>query len=142
MTEIRVRNRLLRLVVNLALLGAFLILVIWQLSELRSEQREAGLLAEQIPVLEQDVAAKEQRFLTEQTLFEKSRKRLTAREEVEQSLKLQELRQSLEGSRKQLAEKQSCREQLQLQRRIHHFWLIGGAILLVVLLWVNYLLDY
>ncbi len=85
---------------------------------------------------------KEQKFLTEQTLNESRSGKLTAKESVELSLALQAMRDALEGSRDQLVQKKERCEELLVQRRGHYLWMIIGFIALMVLMWVNYVLDY
>lgn len=142
MSEIHERNRYLRLAVNIALIAAYVMLAVWQLGLLRAEEREISTLDGQIPILEKDVALKEQSFLTEQTLLEMTRERFTPREAVERSQKLQEMRESLEGSRSQLTAKREAREELQQRRRSHNIILIMGLVVLAVLLWVNWVINY
>jgi hypothetical protein len=142
MSEIHERNRYLRLAVNIALIAAYVVIAVWQLGLLRAEEREMKTLEGQIPILEKDVALKEQSFLTEQTLLEMTRERLTPREAVERSQKLQEMRESLEGSRNQLTAKREARDELQQRRRSHNLILIVGLVVLAVLLWVNWVINY
>lgn len=142
MSEIRERNRYLRLAVNIALVVAYAVLAVWQLGLLRTEAREVRMLEEQMPILEKDVALKEQTFLTEQTLLDMTRERLTPREAVERSQKLQEMRDSLEGSRNQLTSKSEALNDLLQRRRSHNVVLIVGFVVLAVLLWVNWVINY
>jgi len=142
MSEIYERNRYLRLAVNIALIAAYVVIVVWQLGLLGAEEREIKTLEGQIPILEKDVALKEQSFLTEQTLLDMTRERLTPREAVEQSQELQEMRDSLEGSRSQLTAKRNARDELQQRRGSHNIILIVGFVVLAVLLWVNWVINY
>jgi hypothetical protein len=142
MSEIHERNRYLRLAVNIALIVAYVVIVVWQLGLLRAEERVTNTLEGQIPILEKDVALKEQSFLTEQTLLDMTRERLTPREAVERSQKLQEMRDSLEGSRSQLTAKREALGELQQRRRGHNIILIVGLVVLAVLLWVNWVINY
>ncbi len=142
MSEIHERNRYLRLAVNIALIAAYAVIAVWQLALLHAEEREISTLDGQIPILEKDVALKEQSFLTEQTLLEMTRKRLTPQEAVKQTQELQEMRDSLEGSRSQLTAKREARDELQQRRRSHNLILIVGLVVLAVLLWVNWLINY
>ncbi len=142
MSEIHERNRPLRLAVNVALIVAYIVVAVWQLALMAAEDRRISTLDEQMPILEHDVAVKEQQFLTEQTLLEMTRKELTAQEAVEKSQELQEMRESLEGSREQLAAKQEERSDLQQRKRNHNLVLIVGIMVLAVLLWVNWMINY
>jgi ferric-dicitrate binding protein FerR (iron transport regulator) len=142
MSEIYERNRYLRLAVNIALIAAYVVIAVWQLGLLGAEEREIKTLEGQMPILEKDVALKEQSFLTEQTLLDMTRERLTPREAVERSQKLQEMRESLEGSRNQLTAKREARDELQQRRRSHNLILIVGLVVLAVLLWVNWVINY
>ena len=142
MSEIHERNRYLRLAVNIALIVAYVVIAVWQLGLLRAEEREMKTLEGQMPILEKDVALKEQSFLTEQTLLDMTRESLTPREAVERSQKLQEMRDSLEGSRSQLTTKREALSELQQRRRGHNIILIMGLVVLAVLLWVNWVINY
>jgi len=142
MSEIYERNRYLRLAVNIVLVALYVVIATWQLGLLRAEEREISTLDGQIPILEKDVVLKEQNFLTEQTLLEMTRERLTPQEAVKQSQELQELRDRLEGSRSQLTAKREARDELQKRRRSHNIILIVGLVVLAVLLWVNWVINY
>jgi hypothetical protein len=141
-TEITLRNPKLRLIVNLALIAIFAVLLIWQMAMVSGDRAELRRVLEQLPVLERDQSLNEQKFLTEQTLVERSRPRMTAQESVLRSQKLQELRDTSDRSRKLLEQQQAKRDELQKSIRGHHMIIIIGLIAVLILLGVNYILDY
>ncbi len=141
-TEIKLRNPKFRLGVNIALVIVFLALMVWQAALARGERAELGHVLSQIPVLKRDWSLNEQKFLTEQTLVERSRPRMTAQESVLKSQQLQELRATADRSRKLLAQQQAKCDDLQKSIAMHQLIIILGLVATLVLLGVNYLLDY
>jgi len=141
-TEITLRNPKLRLIVNIALIVIFAALMVWQMAMASGERTELKRVLEQMPVLERDQSLNEQKFLTEQTLFERSRPRMTAQESVLKSQQLQELRNTSDRSRKLLEQQQAKRDELQKSIRGHQMIIIIGLIATLILLGVNYVLDY
>ncbi len=141
-TEIKLRSRWRRVVLNSLLVLAFLVLAGWLTGGIVADGREMRLLDEQIPVLESEVRVKEQDFLTKQALHEQSVKRMTPAEQVQESLELQKLRDALDRSRDLLASKTERLEEVTAERSRKVIYLIVSAIALLVLLWVNYILEY
>ena len=136
------RNPKLRLGVNIALVVIFAALMVWQMALARGERAELKRILGQIPVLERDQSLNEQKFLTEQTLVERSRPRMTAQESVLKALQLQELRKTSDRSRKLLEQQQAKRDEMQKAIRAHQMIIIIGLIATLILLGVNYVLDY
>lgn len=141
-TEITLRNPKLRLGVNIALIAIFAVLMVWQMALASGERTQLKRVMEQMPVLERDQSLNEQKFLTEQTLVERSRPRMTAQESVLKSQKLQELRNASDRSRKLLEQQQAKRDALNKSIRAHQMIIIIGLIAVLILLGVNYILDY
>jgi len=69
-------------------------------------------------------------------------KRMTPAEQVQESLELQKLRDALDRSRDLLASKTERLEEVTAERSRKVIYLIVSAIALLVLLWVNYILEY
>lgn len=141
-TEIKLRSRGRRLAVNIVLIVAFLAAAGWLLAGIIADAREIRLLEEQIPILESEVKVKERDFLTQQALHDQTVKRMTPAEQVKKSLELQEMREALDRSRKLLESKAERKEEVTADRTRRVIYLIVGAIVLLVALWVNYVLEY
>jgi hypothetical protein len=141
-TEIKLRSRGRRLALNIVLIVAFLAAAGWLLAGMIADGREMKLLDEQIPILEYEVKVKERDFLTQQALHDQTVKRMTPAEQVQKSLELQNMREMLEKSRNLLNSKKERNEEVTSDRTRRTIYLIIGAIVLLVALWINYILEY
>jgi hypothetical protein len=140
--EIHMRNPKLRLVVNIVLVALFLIVLIWQVTASMGARAQMRELRSQITILERDVSLNEQSFLTAQTLSEQSRRQMTAQGLVEESQRLQGLRDRLDSCRALCQQRKDQLEILQKQIGMHHLIIIISLVATLILLGVNYILDY
>jgi hypothetical protein len=140
--EIKMRNPKLRMAANIAIIALFIIVFVWQTIGATGARAQVKELKAQIAVLERDTTKNEQTFLTEQTLSEQSRNKLTVQGQVEESQRLQGLRDKMESSRALREKRKEQVEELNEKARSHQLIIILSLVGGLILLWVNYILDY
>jgi len=142
MVEIRERNPKLRLAINILITIAFLGSLGFFVWNIISHKLEAQRLGKEIRVLQEDYELKHREYVIQEDNFKRRRAQMSSREMVETSLNLQQLDQSLKVLSQNLTNRMNALEEEQDQMRRSIYAVIFCVVGYVVVMWINYILNY